>query len=153
MTVIDTLLQRPPSEIPFNPKTIYRPDLQDEIARQTNKPLQAALYLLNDDIHSAHMIAQEGEGNQALDYVHMMLHRREGDFWNSRCWVDLVKHPLMVELWGKNSGELEEAREHAKDFVNRVEAASKGKDSADEQELKQLQFKEFKAAIETFARA
>lgn len=55
-----------------------------------------ALHLANDDIESCHRIAQASEGvglgavycadkkDSTADLLHATLHRREGDYWNSK---------------------------------------------------------------------
>lgn len=42
-----------------------------------------ALHLLNDDIAQAHDLAQAHEESQSANLAHAILHRREGDYWNS----------------------------------------------------------------------
>lgn len=44
----------------------------------------AALHLANDDIYACHDIAQASEGDPTADLMHATLHRREGDYWNSK---------------------------------------------------------------------
>lgn len=52
--------------------------------------VRAALHLLNDDVERAHKIAQDDEGDMSSNLCHAILHRREGDFWNSKWYVDEV---------------------------------------------------------------
>ena len=44
----------------------------------------ASLHLFNDDIGSCHDIVEKHDGNDLADYLHYMLHRREGDYWNAK---------------------------------------------------------------------
>jgi hypothetical protein len=44
----------------------------------------AALHLANDDIYACHDIVQADEGEPTADLMHALLHRREGDAFNSK---------------------------------------------------------------------
>ena len=44
----------------------------------------ASLHLLNDDIGSCHDIIEKHSGHNIADYLHYLLHRREGDYWNAK---------------------------------------------------------------------
>jgi hypothetical protein len=78
-----TALSRPPP--PLRPVGPYDATLTQSIdGLPDGAPLRAALHLLNDDVARAHEIAQAHEGIQTADYVHSQLHRREGDYWNSK---------------------------------------------------------------------
>ena len=81
--ITNTLLARPlPS---LSPKAPWDPSLTPVInALPDPVPIRAILHLLNDDMHNAHELAQGDEGNATSDYVHQQLHRREGDYWNSK---------------------------------------------------------------------
>lgn len=76
---------------PLSPLSIYDPSLTSQIDALNSDPayLRAALHLANDDIDRAHELAQGDEGNETSDYLHGMLHRREGDYWNSKVlsWI------------------------------------------------------------------
>ncbi len=64
--------------------------------------LLAGLYQVHDDLDQSHRCSQsiEGQGRrQAADYWHAIMHRREGDFGNSKYWFrQLGRHPLFPEL-------------------------------------------------------
>ncbi|HVT12407.1 MAG TPA: hypothetical protein VHE55_09080 [Fimbriimonadaceae bacterium] len=47
--------------------------------------LQAALWLYIDDLERSHAISQ-GIAGPVGAYWHGIMHRREGDFWNSKYW-------------------------------------------------------------------
>ncbi len=51
-----------------------------------HEALLAGLWLYVDDLEAAHQICQRHEGQPTFDYWHAILHRREGDFGNSRYW-------------------------------------------------------------------
>ena len=44
----------------------------------------ASLHLFNDDIGSCHDIVDKHDGHAIADYLHYLLHRREGDYWNAK---------------------------------------------------------------------
>lgn len=44
----------------------------------------ATLHLFNDDIGSCHDIVEKHGGDDTADYLHYILHRREGDYWNAK---------------------------------------------------------------------
>ena len=69
--------------------TPWNQALHDDIARLQNDstvPLFAIanLHLFNDDIGSCHDIVEKHGGHAIADYLHYILHRREGDYWNAK---------------------------------------------------------------------
>ena len=89
----------------------------DTFAKQNspNRPcVRAALHILNDDLERAHKIAQDDEGDMSSNLCHAILHRREGDFWNSKWWYRQIKHPLIGQVYGGTS--------EAQAFVDSVES-------------------------------
>ena len=50
---------------------------------ETSDVTKAVLHLLNDDMSSAHDLAQAHEESTTANLTHAILHRREKDFWNS----------------------------------------------------------------------
>ncbi len=66
-------------------------------ASLSGKPLvEAGLWLYVDDLERCHRFAQAHEGEPSFDYCHAIMHRREGDFSNSRYWLRRVgTHPLL----------------------------------------------------------
>ena len=57
--------------------------------------------LWHDDLDGAHELCQAHEGHADCDYVHALLHRREGDFINAKYWFRAVgrhaAHAAMVQ--------------------------------------------------------
>lgn len=47
--------------------------------------LHAAAWLYVDELDRAHRICQD-QGSGAGAFLHAIVHRREGDFWNSKYW-------------------------------------------------------------------
>ncbi len=77
-----------------------------------NLPLQAGLWLYVDDLTRSHNISQSIE-SQAGSLWHGIMHRREGDFWNSKYWFR--KAGTFSGFAGMNPS----------DFVDQVEKAHK----------------------------
>lgn len=51
--------------------------------------------LWHDDLDGAHELCQAHEGHAECDYVHALLHRREGDFANAKYWFrEVGQHPV-----------------------------------------------------------
>jgi len=75
------------------PGTLSLKDLRDIANASTptsHAPRQrvalGVLLLWHDHWEEAHAIAQSDEGDPDHDYLHGMVHRREGDFGNSKYW-------------------------------------------------------------------
>ncbi len=76
--------------------------------------LCAGLWLYVDELDRSHVISQ-GIENPTGSFWHGIMHRREGDFWNSHYWFRRVgNHPAMKQIEGYGDG-------HA--FIDAVEAA------------------------------
>ncbi len=71
-------------------------ELASEAVRELSKPeLQAGIWLYVDDLHRSHEISQ-GIHTPTGSFWHAIMHRREGDFWNSKYWWRQVgKHPAL----------------------------------------------------------
>lgn len=157
VAAVKTLLEREPLSIPLLPEENKPsfPELSAQISGIKEKRLQAALYLMNDDLHSCHEIAQSNEGDAAMDLFHSILHRREGDFWNSCWWIarlQPLKHPLMTEIYGGDNHSM--ALKNAKKFVGRVEKWKQngGKNVEEEGELQRIQCRELSMLVKHFAK-
>lgn len=105
-------------ELPaLQPRKPFDTHLTNEIEdfSKSQKPcIGAALHLLNDDIERAHKIAQDDEADMSSNLCHAILHRREGDFWNSKWWYRQIDHPLIDQFYGGVS--------KAQSFVDDVES-------------------------------
>lgn len=83
----------------LNPLQPFDANLSRTI-RNANLPglLICGLLVWNDDIAAAHPIAQAVDGVDG-SYWHAIIHRREGDYWNSKYWFRLVgNHPVQAQL-------------------------------------------------------
>ncbi|KAK0443890.1 uncharacterized protein EV420DRAFT_1575227 [Desarmillaria tabescens] len=131
------LLARPiPS---LKPSDIYDRSLTPRIeALKDPIPVRSALHLLNDNIDRAHTLAQSDDGNLTSNYLHAQLHRREGDYCNSKWWLGTgmqSSHPVLDKVHGGVS--------QAKKFVDDCQAAT-----TSSEELKAKQWEELKSTVE-----
>ena len=95
------LLARDPLP-PLVPGCVFDDALTDEIEAATvPATLKAGLYVLNDDLATAHTLVQRLEGDPLADYWHAIIHRREGDYGNSRYWFGhVVGEPILAQIYG-----------------------------------------------------
>lgn len=94
VSIRDELTARNPLPDLF-PQALWKADLKKTIELLPAPPLvKAGLHCWNDDLGSAHHIAQENDGSDG-NYWHAIMHRRESDFSNSKYWYGtLGKHPI-----------------------------------------------------------
>ena len=95
----DALVSRTPALLATS---VYNLDLTEAIDATDDADLvKAGLHLLNDDLDRAHVIAQQHEGDPAADYWHAIVHRREGDYGDSKYWFARAgDHPVIREIHG-----------------------------------------------------
>lgn len=102
--LFDTLTVSRTDDSPRVPKEVYQPDLSSQIAnlikaKSVSDNVAALLYLLNDDLDGAHTLSQAHEDNATSNYIHQIVHRREGDYSNARYWVMRTgSHPFYATL-------------------------------------------------------
>ena len=86
-------------------------------------PLAAALWLYVDDLDRSHKVSQ-GIEDETGSYWHAIMHRREGDFNNSRYWMRrAASHPLMESLDSVSLvDDVESATEYDSQLVERQRA-------------------------------
>ena len=61
-------------------------------------PLEAGLWLLAGELERSHAVSQQLATREG-SYWHAIMHRREGDFWNSKYWLRRVgNHPVLGQL-------------------------------------------------------
>ena len=121
--IADLLLARDPPP-PLVPTQVFDAALTPEIEATTAPDLvKVGLHLLNDDLAVSHRLAQVHEGEPLADYWHAIIHRREGDYGNSRYWFGRVgRSPLLVEVYGPDPGA-------PAAFVERCRAVGRGRDA------------------------
>ncbi|KAK0230207.1 hypothetical protein IW262DRAFT_1425343 [Armillaria fumosa] len=136
--IASILLARPTPLL--KPSDIYDRSLTPRIEALTDSiPIRSALHLLNDDIGRAHTLAQSDGGNLTSNYLHAQLHRREGDYWNSKWWLGTGMqslHPVLDQVHGSVG--------QAGNFVDDCQAVTAGRS----EELKAKQWQELKSTLE-----
>jgi hypothetical protein len=103
---MDELLAGAPPDLGLLPRagTLAPAEVRARAARvDAPAPRREALLglalLWHDDWEGAHAVAQEREGLPDFDLLHAVLHRREGDFGNSRYWFRSAgSHPCFPPL-------------------------------------------------------
>ena len=127
--IADLLLARNPLP-PLAPTQVYEAALTEEIEATAAPDLvKVGLHLLNDDLAAGHRLAQVHEGEALADYWHAVIHRREGDYGNSRYWFGRVGHaPVLTEFYGPDQNA-------PADFVEQCRLTGSGEDAA----LQQIQ--------------
>lgn len=123
----DFLLARDPLPL-LVPSQVYNAALTQEIeATEAPDLVKIGLHLLNDDLAASHALSQRHEGKPLADYWHAVIHRREGDYGNSRYWFGRVgRAPILAEVYGPDAGA-------PAAFVERCRAVGRGHDAASEQ--------------------
>jgi hypothetical protein len=98
----------------------------------------AGLWLRINDLDHAHRISQELETPEG-SYWHAIVHRREGDYGNSKYWLRRVgKHPVFAQIasnWDPFA------------FVDGIEKCV-ARGAGNESELRDLQSREWNALFE-----
>lgn len=144
------LLRRDQAESlpPLLPQKPFSPELKSTISSLKSDlpvPVVGILHLLNDDIDAAHTLVQDDDSNRDSNLIHSLLHRREGDLWNSKWWLNQFTHPFLNTLYEEKKLD---GRTGAKQFVDMVErVTSKGATTAcaaqrDVKATKEWQWKE-----------
>lgn len=101
-----------PDLLPGCHKAVTAHLAQGAITELADSPeLQAAIWLYVDDLDRSHSISQ-GIASPIGAYWHGIMHRREGDFWNSKYWFRQARG-IDLGIAGYEPSE----------FVDRVEAA------------------------------
>ena len=109
-------------------------DARSAFAHERTQPADAemaaccisGIWLLHDYLDESHKISQDIDTTSG-SFWHGIMHRREGDFWNSKYWFRRVgQHPAFARIAHR--------AQHASEwdpfaFVDRCEAALKGKSS------------------------
>ncbi len=114
--------------------------LVEDLIRQpviARKPaLQAGLWLYVDELDRSHTISQSID-DATGSFWHGIMHRREGDFWNSHYWFRRVgNHPAMARIAGYDGHR----------FIDDVERAHRS--GADARNLVDLQRREWMTLFE-----
>jgi len=109
----------------------------EEPAFNDRPALCAGLWLYIDELDRSHRISQ-GIDDQTGSFWHAIMHRREGDFGNSRYWFHITgHHPVMDEIESYD----------AEDFLKRAQRAYDNGQN-DDPELADLQREEWARLFE-----
>ncbi|KAG8708147.1 hypothetical protein FRC12_014200 [Ceratobasidium sp. 428] len=131
------LFERDSSTVTLCPRALYSSELTQQIKNLklpdgSNAPpaLLASLYLLNDDMKSAHTIAEPMYDKDIYDcdYQHGLVHIRDGDYWNAQWWFRRITRttgPLLMKNYPAATS-VEAAGTIAEEFVNECERVGKG---------------------------
>ncbi len=79
---------------------------------------------LSGDWHKAHEIVQRDEHDPVACWIHAVLHKIEGDAWNSRYWYARTVH--RYEEWGDPPAELRFILELPNNEIGQVVKNSRG---------------------------
>jgi hypothetical protein len=80
-------------------------DLQSKLEKLENRHelLSALLFIGKDKWENAHEIAQKKEGQRNYDRIHALLHRIEGDEFNTKYWYrkinEVYERHSIAEEW------------------------------------------------------
>ncbi|WP_274649332.1 hypothetical protein [Paenibacillus humicola] len=103
---------------PLAPQRVWDAGLESEIGALEKElgaaggtkagiALIAGLYLRNDSLSRSHSYAQEIEDDVTGAYWHGLMHRMEGDYWNSKYWFRRVgSHAAMKNVCERTAGYL-----------------------------------------------
>ncbi|MEM9589263.1 MAG: hypothetical protein AAGA03_18420 [Planctomycetota bacterium] len=106
------------------------------VASEVTAGVISGLWLLAGDLDRSHDLSQSIKTPEG-SFWHGIMHRREGDFGNSKYWFRLVgEHPVLDQL-----SERTDFRDPF-DFVDRVQACVQGR-TDDAGELAQIQWVEW----------
>jgi hypothetical protein len=70
-----------------------------DVSEERRDAALALALLWHDQFDDAHQLCQAHEGHADCDFVHALLHRREGDFANAKYWFAKVgQHSLDLQM-------------------------------------------------------
>ncbi len=105
-------------------------------------------HLWHDDLDAAHGHCQAHEDDADCNYVHALLHRREGDYANAKYWFrEVGPHPVYAAVGGaaREQGQIRLLVDGAWDPKAGVDACAKALRSGDAAAMIALQAAEFRA--------
>ena len=117
----------------------------------------AGIWIRHNFLTEGHHICQDHESDATNNFWHAILHRREGDYWNSKYWFRQVRaHPVLTELASELRSDrffttakmdlqklVKSNSFHASEFVDLV-AKSTGSESEVKRFCEQVQLVEWK---------
>lgn len=139
---------------------------QNVLARPPKSPAEAscvlsALWLWHDFLDESHNISQS-IATPTGSYWHAIMHRREGDFWNSKYWLNKCRgHPALAKISAAAVDVVNASREaraihpliqgdfNAAAFVDLVEAVDESPDDPRRPLVVEMQKIEWCALVES----
>jgi len=111
---------------------------------------EAALWIRIGEIDRSHRIVQDDSSSVAT-YMHGMIHRMEGDYWNANYWFNRVREKQLLEsieesvfaLREGTQGELPEGPFSPTEFTTRCEQASRRVSKSNREQLESIAFAEW----------
>jgi hypothetical protein len=107
---VTELLSRPlpplrPAKLGDAKNPPYSATLRASIAAAGVHPaVEAALHLLNDDLFSAHFLLRKMQEDVWCKWLHGILHAREGDVVNAKCWYRDTPAKVLALVYGGKDG-------------------------------------------------
>jgi len=89
-----------------------------------SKLIAAAETALAGDWHKAHEIVQQDEHDPMACWIHAVLHKIEGDSWNSRYWYARTDH--RYEEWRDTPSELRFILKQASNEIDELKKTLRG---------------------------
>jgi len=104
-------------------------DEWSELSLRSRMLCESGLWLLAGELDRSHSISQENHSAEG-SFWHGIMHRREGDFGNSKYWFRKVgEHPVLQQIAELSDGAYDEPYEF-------IDACSRAVGKADESERK-----------------
>jgi len=113
-----------------------------ELSQRSRMLCESGLWLLAGELDRSHSISQENHSAEG-SFWHGIMHRREGDFGNSKYWFRKVgEHPILHQIAELSDGVYDDPYEF-------VDACSRtvGKDDESERQCKRAQWIEWQALM------
>ena len=127
----------------LEPLFLYEDSLKTDIDNLDSSDLiKSGLHLLNDDLYSSHKLSQNILSKEG-SYLHAIMHRREGDYSNSKYWYSQIDNHPIWKLMSQNFDEWEPFS-----FINWCNKASKGENKKPMNWLQNAQFKEISLLLD-----
>jgi len=113
-----------------------------EVTETSQRLCESGLWLLAGDLDRSHSISQQLDSRDG-SFWHGIMHRREGDFGNSKYWFRRVgDHPVLEEIADRCGGIYDDPF----DFIDRC-SRSVGTDSEEENQCQAAQWAEWQALM------
>tara|TARA_B100000029_G_C17597620_1_gene964720 strand:+ start:2110 stop:2556 length:447 start_codon:yes stop_codon:yes gene_type:complete len=129
----------------LEPLFLYKDSLKTDINNLNSSDLiKSALHLLNDDLYSSHKLSQKILSKEG-SYLHAIMHRREGDYSNSKYWCNQIGNHQIWETMSRNFDEWDPFS-----FIDWCQKASKGHNKKPINYLQRIQFKELSLLLDCF---